>query len=180
MKNSDIAIVFARQKTDFQAAEALIREYVAWLGIDLSFQNFDAEMADLPAVYAGPYGGLLLATVDGNFAGVAGIRKFAEGDCELKRMFVRAEYRGLGLGQRLLTASVELAQRLGYATIKLDTADFMGAAIRLYRANGFVEIPAYRHNPHPEARYFELNLHRPNDSGPSDRARPTDAFPPNP
>jgi carbonic anhydrase len=119
MKNPDIAIVFARQKADFQAAEALIREYVAWLGIDLSFQNFDAEMADLPAVYAGPYGGLLLATVDGNFAGVAGIRKFAEGDCELKRMFVRAEYRGLGLGQRLLTASVELAQRLGYATIKL-------------------------------------------------------------
>lgn len=158
MQEPRINLVTALHPADFQAAEALIREYVAWLGIDLSFQNFDAEMADLPAMYAEPDGGLLLATVNGTYAGVAGIRKFTEGDCELKRMFVRAEYRNLGLGQRLLTASVELARRLGYAAIKLDTADFMQAAIRLYRANGFVEIPPYRFNPHDEARYFELTL----------------------
>ena len=158
MQTSDIEVSLARNDAQFRAAEALIREYVAWLGIDLSFQNLDAELADLPAMYAEPHGGLLLATVNGNFAGVAGIRKFAEGECELKRMFVRAEYRNLGLGQRLLTEAIALARRLGYAAIRLDTADFMAAAIRLYRANGFKEIPPYRFNPHDEARYFELTL----------------------
>ncbi len=158
METFEIEIVPAQQDADFRVATELIREYVAWLNIDLSFQNFDAEMAQLPAVYAGPDGGLLLATVNGRYAGVAGIRRFTERDCELKRMFVRAEYRNLGLGQRLVTEAIALARRLGYATIKLDTADFMEAAIRLYRANGFVEIPPYRFNPHEEARYFELKI----------------------
>jgi carbonic anhydrase len=166
MENPDIALVLARQNADFRAAGDLIREYVAWLGIDLAFQNFEAEMADLPTMYAEPHGGLLLALVNGRYAGVAGIRKFKNGDCELKRMFVRAEYRNLGLGRRLLTEAIALARRLGYAAIKLDTADFMQAAIRLYQAHGFVEIPAYRFNPHDEARYFELKLH---DPEPSDR-----------
>jgi len=158
MEQVQLNVLLSRSPQEFQAAEALIREYVAWLGIDLSFQNFEAEMANLPAVYAEPVGGLLLATVNGHYAGVAGIRRFKDGDCELKRMFVRAEFRNLGLGQRLLTASIELARRLGYSAIKLDTADFMAAAIRLYRTNGFVEIPPYRFNPHDEARYFELTL----------------------
>lgn len=158
MEPTQTEVRLAREPSEFQAAGNLIREYVAWLGIDLAFQNFEAEMADLPAMYAAPHGGLLLATVNGRYAGVAGIRQFEGRDCELKRMFVRAEYRNLGLGKRLLAEATELARRLGYAAVKLDTADFMGAAIRLYRAYGFVEIPPYRHNPHPEARYFELNL----------------------
>lgn len=161
MEQHRIEIQLAHEPGHYQAAEALIRGYVAWLGIDLSFQNLEAELAELAAMYAEPHGGLLLAAVNGNDAGVAGIRRFKDGDCELKRIFVRAEYRGLGIGQRLLTASVELARRLGYAAIKLDTADFMAAAIRLYQAHGFVEILAYRFNPHDEARYFELKLRRP-------------------
>ena len=158
MKPFDIEIILARREDDFQAAKNLILDYVAWLGMDLSFQNFNAELADLPAMYAEPTGGLLLVTVNGQYAGVAGIRKFADGECELKRMFVRAEYRNLGLGQRLMTEALALAKRLGYAVVKLDTADFMQAAIRLYQANGFVEIPPYRFNPHEQARYFELKM----------------------
>lgn len=158
MKPFDIEIILARREDDFQAAKNLILDYVAWLGMDLSFQNVNAELADLPAMYAEPTGGLLLVTVNGQYAGVAGIRKFADGECELKRMFVRAEYRNLGLGHRLMTEALALAKHLGYETVKLDTADFIQAAIRLYRANGFVEIPPYRFNPHEQARYFELKL----------------------
>ena len=137
MKPFDIEIILARREDDFQAAKNLILDYVAWLGMDLSFQNFNAELADLPAMYAEPTGGLLLVTVNGQYAGVAGIRKFADGECELKRMFVRAEYRNLGLGQRLMTEALALAKRLGYA---------------------FVKLPPYRFNPHEQARYFELKM----------------------
>lgn len=158
MKQPRIDVMLAQHPAEFEAAKALILEYVTWLGIDLSFQNFDAEMAQLPAMYGEPAGGLLLARVNGTDAGVAGIRPFQDRACELKRMFVRAEFRNLGLGQRLLSATISLAKRLGYETIRLDTADFMQAAIRLYVANGFVEIPPYRYNPHEKAMYFELKI----------------------
>lgn len=153
-----IVITTAQCPEDFRVAGELILAYVTWLGIDLSFQNFDKEISDLPAMYAEPTGGLLLAAVNDVAVGVAGIRPYGDTDCELKRMFVRAEYRNLGLGKQLLTAAVDLARRLGYAAIKLDTADFMQSAIGLYIAHGFVEILPYRYNPHAEARYFELKL----------------------
>lgn len=155
-----IDIHLADTVADFEATKQLILAYVTWLGIDLSFQNFDAELAGLSTVYASPDGGLLLATVAGVPAGVAGIKKFADTDCELKRMFVGAEFRNLGIGKQLLTEAIALAKNLRYETIKLDTADFMKAAIHLYVGAGFVEIPPYRFNPHEEARYFELMLNQ--------------------
>ena len=158
MEAPHIAIITAQRPEDFRVAGELILAYVTWLGIDLSFQNFDKEISDLPAMYAEPTGGLLLAAVNDVAVGVAGIRPYGDTDCELKRMFVRAEYRNLGLGKQLLTAAIDLARRLGYAAIKLDTADFMQSAIGLYIAHGFMEILPYRYNPHAEARYFELKL----------------------
>ncbi len=155
-----IDIRLAQSEADFKATKQLILAYVTWLGIDLSFQNFDAEMAGLSTVYAAPNGGLLLATVAGVPAGVAGIKKFTDTDCELKRMFVGAECRKLGVGKQLLTEAIILAKNLRYETIKLDTADFMKEAINLYVGAGFVEIPPYRFNPHEEARYFELVLNQ--------------------
>ena len=153
-----IDIRLARTSADFEAARQLILAYVTWLGIDLSFQNFDAEMAQLPTVYSAPAGGLLLALVNGEPAGVAGIKPFTDTACELKRMFVGTGFRNLGIGRQLLTEAIALAKNLAYTVIKLNTADFMKAAISLYTKAGFVEIPPYRFNPHEEARYFELPL----------------------
>ena len=153
-----IDIKLAITENDFSEAKKLISEYIIWLGFDLAFQNIDKEMNSLQEMYSKPVGGLLLAMVDGKPAGVAGIRKFEGNDCELKRMFVKADFRGIGLGKELIVAAIELAKNLNYKCIKLDTADFMKDAISLYARNGFIEIPAYRFNPHEAARYFELKL----------------------
>tara|TARA_R110002051_G_C8568551_1_gene475401 strand:+ start:348 stop:827 length:480 start_codon:yes stop_codon:yes gene_type:complete len=157
MKNS-IELKMAQTATDFKHAKNLILEYVSWLGIDLSYQNFDKEMETLPKMYGPDEGGLFIAFRNGEAVGIAGLRKFSEQDAELKRMYVQPDSRGLGIGQLLLSACMETAKKLNYESIKLDTADFMKSAIKLYTDNGFVEIGAYRHNPHESARYYELKL----------------------
>ena len=157
MKNS-IEIKMAETATDFANAKKLILEYVAWLGIDLSFQNFDKEMAGLPEMYNHKDGGLFIAYINEEAVGIAGIRRFNKNDAEIKRMFVQPNSRGLGIGQLLLNHCIDNARKLNYDTIKLDTADFMKSAIKLYTDHGFKEISAYRHNPHESAKYFELNL----------------------
>ena len=157
MKNS-IEIKMAETATDFANAKKLILEYVAWLGIDLSFQNFDKEMAGLPEMYNHKDGGLFIAYINEEAVGIAGIRRFNKNDGEIKRMFVQPNSRGLGIGQLLLNHCIDKARKLNYDTIKLDTADFMKSAIKLYTDHGFKEISAYRHNPHESAKYFELNL----------------------
>ncbi len=157
MKNS-IEIKIAETATDFAHAKKLILEYVDWLGIDLSFQNFDKEMAGLSEMYNHEDGGLFIAYINEEAVGIAGIRSFNKNDGEIKRMFVQPNSRGLGIGQLLLNHCIEKARKLNYDTIKLDTADFMKSAIKLYTDNGFVEIGVYRHNPHESARYYELSL----------------------
>ena len=157
MKNS-IEIKMAETATDFANAKKLILEYVDWLGIDLSFQNFDKEMAGLPEMYNHKDGGLFIAYINEEAVGIAGIRRFNKNDAEIKRMFVQPNSRGLGIGQLLLNHCIDNARKLNYDTIKLDTADFMKSAIKLYTDHGFKEISAYRHNPHESAKYFELNL----------------------
>ena len=153
-----VEITEVKNEGEFLEAKELILEYVKWLGIDLSFQNFDKEIDILQVTYGHPDGGLCLALRNNKAVAVAGIKRFNDRECELKRMFVQPGSRGFGIGKLLLTRCIELAKKLNYDTIKLDTADFMKSAIKLYTDNGFVEIPAYRFNPHDEARYFELNL----------------------
>ncbi len=155
---NQIEIKTAQNAADFLAAKELIFEYVKWLGMDLSFQNFDKEMETMQAMYGNPHGGLFIALRNGKAVGVAGIKRFNDKECEVKRMFVQPTSRGFGIGKLLLTECIEIARKLNYDTVKLDTIDFMKSAIKLYLNNGFVEIPAYRHNPHEEARYFELSL----------------------
>lgn len=154
----NIAISIATTTKDFALGKEIILEYVAWLDFDLSFQNFDDEINSLEQMYSAPTGGLLIAKVNEEPAGVAGIRQFGNDDCELKRMFVKQDFRGLGLGKALLLESIALARQLGYKTIKLDTAEYMKDAIQLYAQNGFLEIPPYRYNPHESAKYFALKL----------------------
>lgn len=136
----------------------LFLEYQAWLGVDLCFQGFAEELATLPGTYAPPAGGLWLARVDGDIAGVVGIRPIEPKVAEMKRLWVRPAYRGRGLGRRLAELAVAAARAAGYRSICLDTLGHMAAARRLYDALGFREIPAYYDNPLDDVRYLELDL----------------------
>ena len=153
-----IEIITAQTPQHFADAKAVIIAYVQWLNIDLSFQNFDQEMADLPKMYNEKDGGIFIAYLNHHPVGVAGLRRFSETEAEVKRMFVHDTAKGKGIGKALLQKCIATAKQLDYKTIKLDTAAFMTAAIKLYTDHGFVETSAYRFNPHDHARYFELHL----------------------
>jgi ribosomal protein S18 acetylase RimI-like enzyme len=144
------------------ATRTIFREYAEGLGVDLCFQNFDAELASLPGEYAAPRGVLLLATVDGELAGCGACRPLSDVDyanaCEMKRLYVRPRFRGFGLGRILAQALMDHALRAGYSAMLLDTLDDMEAARGLYQALGFEEIPPYYFNPIPGAHYLKAQL----------------------
>jgi ribosomal protein S18 acetylase RimI-like enzyme len=137
----------------------LFKEYENWLGINLCFQNFEKELAELPGDYAPPQGQLLLAMDDGRIAGCIALRKIGDGICEMKRLFVRSEFRGKGLGRKLVEAIISEARKIGYERMRLDTLPGkMDQAIALYRSLGFTEIEPYYQNPVPGAKFMELEL----------------------
>lgn len=155
-----IAITPARSAQDFEAIGELFREYVDWLGIDLAFQGFEAELANLSAKYAPPAGELFLAKrEDGRPVGCVGLSPFDKRHaCELKRLYVRDEARGTGTGRALAQAAVAYATSSGYRKMLLDTLPSMPAAIAIYRSLGFAAIPPYYDNPVPGAIFFAKNL----------------------
>jgi len=136
----------------------LFREYQAHLNIDLCFQSFEQELAELPGRYAPPSGAVLFADVDGAIAGVVAMRALDPHAAEMKRLFVRPAFHGVGLGRALAEAVIEEARRRGYVQLRLDTLPMMGRAIELYRKLGFVQIEPYTHNPIAGALYLELLL----------------------
>jgi len=140
----------------------IFTEYAQSLNVDLCFQGFDEELAQLPGEYASPRGALLLARVDGAVAGCCALRPLDAADypnaAEMKRLYVRQAFRGLGLGRRLADAILDEARMAGYSCVLLDTLDDMEAARALYEDLGFEEIPPYYHNPHAGAHYLKVAI----------------------
>jgi GNAT superfamily N-acetyltransferase len=145
-----------------QATREIFREYAQGLGIDLAFQNFEHELAQLPGDYAPPQGVLLLAFVDGALAGCGALRPLPEADapnaCEMKRLYVRRPFRRFGLGRLLAQALMDRATEAGYSSMLLDTLDEMEAARGLYASLGFEDVPPYYYNPIPGAHYLCASL----------------------
>ena len=144
------------------AVREIFQEYAQGLGIDLCFQQFDTELAELPGDYAEPRGALLLATVDGALAGCCALRPLDTADypnaSEMKRLYVRKVFRGFGLGRLLAEAILDAARQAGYASVLLDTLNEMNTARDLYADLGFEEIPPYYHNPISGAHYLKVDL----------------------
>jgi ribosomal protein S18 acetylase RimI-like enzyme len=145
-----------------EATREIFREYSDDLLVDLCFQNFDAELANLPGEYAAPDGALLLAYADEQLAGCGAIRRLINVDhanaCEMKRLFVRRAFRRFGLGRILVQALMDHATAAGYSVMLLDTLDEMESARELYTSLGFEEVAPYYYNPIPGAHYLKAQL----------------------
>jgi GNAT superfamily N-acetyltransferase len=137
---------------------SLMREYQQALGVDLCFQNFATELAQLPGSYAPPTGRLLLAMHEGVPVGCAALQAITRERCEMKRLYIRPIARGLGLGRALVQRILDEAKATGYIDVVLDTLPSMAAAQRLYEQFGFHEIEAYRPNPIAGTRYLRKVL----------------------
>ena len=160
-----IEVLVADTPAQIDAVRALFREYADSLGVDLCFQNFEAELAGLPGDYAAPGGALLLALVDGAAAGCVAMRPSPESDhtnaCEMKRLYVKRAFRRFGLGRLLTQQLMDLATQAGHSCMLLDTLDDMEAARGLYTSLGFEEIPPYYFNPIAGAHYLKVELDAP-------------------
>jgi len=154
-------IVVADNPEQIAAVRELFLEYANSLGFDLCFQNFEKELAGLPGNYALPSGVLLLGLSNNQAAGCVALHRLEDGVCEMKRLYVRPQFRGTGIGSQLVRRVIESAVAMGYKRMRLDTvADQMQDALRMYRRLGFLEIEPYRENPIPSALYMELDLKR--------------------
>jgi ribosomal protein S18 acetylase RimI-like enzyme len=143
---------------DLPVVRELFQEYGRSIGIDLSFQGFDEELASLPGKYAPPFGAVIIACCDAVPCGCVALRRIDERTCEMKRLYVRPGNRGLRIGAELVTRIIETAKARGYQSMRLDTLPSMASAVSLYRSFGFREIDPYIFNPIPSALFMEKTL----------------------
>jgi ribosomal protein S18 acetylase RimI-like enzyme len=176
-----IVLLTPAEPDELDAARSIFEDYAASLTIDLGFQNFEAELAALPGEYTEPRGALLLALINAadtrvaakapllrrgrelaHVAGCCALRPLDTADypnaAEMKRLYVRPGFRGLGLGRQLTEAILDAARGAGYGCVLLDTLDDMEAARALYEDLGFAEVPPYYHNPVPGSHYLKVDL----------------------
>lgn len=151
-------IVQAEDRKDCEAAKSLIVEYAASLGINLDFQHFHRELQYFPGQYVPPQGRVLLAKSENQVVGCVCLRHLADHVCEMKRLYVKPEYRGHAIGKQLTLAVIREAKTIGYHCMRLDTLSTMTAAMALYQALGFTGRAPYYDNPVEGALFFELKL----------------------
>ncbi|EXI89160.1 MAG: Carbonic anhydrase 2 [Candidatus Accumulibacter sp. BA-94] len=156
--STKLSILTAADGVQLEHVRQFIRNYAAWLGVDLSFQEFDQEMAALPGAYVPPAGRLFYAERDGEPAGCVAIRPFSSGLCELKRLYVEPRHRSYGVGRDLTLAAIKAAKEIGYRKLLLDTLPAMRVAVKLYRELGFKETPAYYQTPLEGTMFLALDL----------------------
>jgi GNAT superfamily N-acetyltransferase len=151
---------YTEAETDqhFTDARLIFLEYQKYLGINLDFQDFQSELAELPGKYASPAGSIILVYDRDKCIGCVALRPYAEDICEMKRLFVKPDYRGKNIGRELCSRIIKKAIEIGYSRMRLDTLATMKSAITIYKQAGFLEIPPYYHNPLPNVVYFERNL----------------------
>jgi len=156
-----VTIREARGSEDLKIVRELFREYEHGLGVDLCFQGFEQELAELPGVYAPPRGALLVAFSGESPSGCVALKPLEEEICEMKRLYVRPGDRGKGIGRELVERVIELARFRGYVRMRLDTLEQLTEAVHLYRSIGFRPTGPYYHNPLPGVLYWELELSPP-------------------
>lgn len=162
MDSPSVVLITPASAEDWRETRDIFTEYARSLAVDLCFQGFDQELAQLPGEYAPPRGALLLAKVEGVVAGCCALRPLDAADypnaSEMKRLYVRKAFRGFGLGRQLAEAILDQARLAGYSCVLLDTLDDMEAARALYEDLGFEEVPPYYHNPHAGAHYLKVDI----------------------
>ncbi len=152
-------MIIACVKKSLREVADLFREYADWLAVDLCSDNIEREVEELPGLYGPPEGCLLLARRDGKPVGCVALRRFDEDKCEMKRLFVRPAFMGLGIGRALASKIIDEARRLGYRKMRLDSvADRMTEAVSLYRSLGFHEIQPFGDHPEGCTLFMELDL----------------------
>ena len=159
MGNPRLVVTQAKSPAQIAQARELFVEYAQALGFSLCFQNFDQELAGLPGDYAPPGGRLLLAEYRGQLAGCVALHQLGPGICEMKRLYLRPQFRGKGLGRVLAETVIAEARAMGCRQMRLDTVEpVMPNAVAMYRRLGFKEIEPYCPNPIDGALYMELEL----------------------
>ena len=157
-----VTLTIPSDPQELSAVRTLFQEYADSLGVDLCFQGFEAELAELPGEYGPPRGRLLLAWVGDALAGCCALRPLDNCDYpnagEMKRLYVRKAFRAFGLGRELAEATLDAARQIGYTSVLLDTLNDMEAARALYTDLGFVEIAPYYHNPVPGSHYLKVDI----------------------
>ncbi len=153
-----LEIIEAKRSEELEQVRNLFEEYSNSLAFDLDFQNFEEELVNLPGDYVRPAGCLLLATYKGQPVGCVGLRMLSDGVCEMKRLYVREQFRSLGFGRALAKAVIEEARKIGYNYMRLDTVPSMDVARALYISVGFKQTSPYRYNPIEGTVFMELRL----------------------
>ena len=153
-----LTILQAETGKNLELTRDIFKKYAASLDFDLGFQDFEEELSDLPGQYASPLGRLLVAMYGDRHAGCIGLRKISHGICEMKRLYVKPQYRGLGIGRALAETVIEEARQIKYARMRLDTVPSMEKARVLYVSLGFKKIRPYRYNPIQGSEFMELSI----------------------